>query len=237
MHGQIENNLVKKSTLNTDQFVGCDYNMDLYYFTGTVFTKKTKERELNYSNFLYGDITSIDITNPLKIVVFYRDFNVVVILDSQLNELEVVQIPYDILFASKGAANHIWLFTTNTQTIENYNFKTKTVASKSQPLKNIRAKKLRSTENYAYLQTENGILVFDYLSNYIETKEATNLVDFQISNRKLFTATKDSIFKLSSEKEFIMAPDLESFDNFYMNNKYIYIYQESQLYLFSTEKK
>ena len=106
------------------------------------------DKVLNYSNFLYGNISSVDITNPLKIVVFYKDFNIVVLLDSQLNETDVIQLPYDVSFAAKGTANHLWLFVTNTQIIENYNFKTKTTLSRSQTLKNTKVLNMKSTENH-----------------------------------------------------------------------------------------
>src|SRR6476659_8841896 len=38
-----------------------------------------------YSNLKLGTITSVDVTNPLKILVYYRDFQQIIFLDNQLS--------------------------------------------------------------------------------------------------------------------------------------------------------
>ena len=39
-----------------------------------------------YSNLMLGNITSVDATNPLKLLLFYRDFSKIQFLDNQLAE-------------------------------------------------------------------------------------------------------------------------------------------------------
>lgn len=229
--------LEKTISIDAESFVGCDYDLNYYYFTNTILSKKTPHKVLNYSNFLYGNISSVDITNPLKIVVFYNDFNVVTILDSQFNETDIIQLPYDISFATKGTTNNLWLFTTNTQSIENYNFKTNRIVSKSQPLKNTTVLGMKSTENYVYLHTSTGIQTFDYLGNFIKENKNKAIENFQYNNRSLYTLSKDTIYQTKDTILPINFPKLSNVENFFALNNHFYIFDGSQLYLFSTEKK
>lgn len=236
-YSQVETKLIDKTSIVTDNFIGCDYNFDYYYFTKTILTKHTGTQDLNYSNFLYGNITSVDITNPLKIVVFYREFNVVILLDSQLNEIDILQLPYDITYVSKGAADHIWLFTTNTKTIENFNFKNNTITAKSQPLKNTVVINMKSTENYVFLHTVKGIQTYDYMGNFISEKTKTSIEDFQYHNRELYTLSRDTIINTNQDASTITFPELSNIKKFYTLNNHFFIFDGTELYHFSTDKK
>jgi hypothetical protein len=62
----------------------------------------------------YGKIGSIDVTNPLKILVYYRDFTTIIELDRFLNIINTIDLRiHDILQAKAvGLAydNNVWVF-------------------------------------------------------------------------------------------------------------------------------
>jgi len=62
----------------------------------------------------YGNIFSIDVTNPLKILVYYKDFATILILDKQLNNRNVIDLRQQNILQVKAIAqsydNNIWLF-------------------------------------------------------------------------------------------------------------------------------
>lgn len=62
----------------------------------------------------YGRLTSVDATNPLKTVLFYRDFKTVVLLDRFLNLVNVIDLRRQNLFqvtlVAQSYDNRIWLF-------------------------------------------------------------------------------------------------------------------------------
>ncbi|MEI6865700.1 hypothetical protein [Flavicella sp.] len=236
-YSQTVAHLEKTIFLETDNFVGCDYDFNIYYFSNTILSKKTEQKVFSYSNFIYGNISSVDITNPLNIVVFYRDFNIVIILDSQLNETDIIQLPYDISFVTKGAVNHIWLLTRNMQTIENYNFRTKTVVSKTQPLTNTVILNMKSTENYVYLHTKSGIQTFDYLGNFIKEHIDKNIDCFQYNNRILYILYKDTLYKVNDSINPIKLTKQLKIENFHIINNHFFIFDGIELYLFSIRKK
>jgi hypothetical protein len=62
----------------------------------------------------YGRLTSIDASNPLKTILFYRDFKTVVLLDRFLNLLNVIDLRKQNLFqvtlVAQSYDNRIWLY-------------------------------------------------------------------------------------------------------------------------------
>lgn len=62
----------------------------------------------------YGNISSIDVTNPLKLLVFYKDFSTIVVLDRFLNVINLIALTKQNLQQVSTIAtsydNKIWLF-------------------------------------------------------------------------------------------------------------------------------
>ncbi|MEJ7681254.1 MAG: hypothetical protein WKG06_26085 [Segetibacter sp.] len=62
----------------------------------------------------YGKIYSIDATNPLKVLVFYKDFSAIVVLDRLLNARTAIDLrKQNILQVSTVTSsydNNIWVF-------------------------------------------------------------------------------------------------------------------------------
>jgi hypothetical protein len=62
----------------------------------------------------YGRLTSIDVSNPLKVILFYRDFRTVVVLDRLLNAVNTIDLRQQNIFQVKAVCtsydNNIWVF-------------------------------------------------------------------------------------------------------------------------------
>ena len=106
---------IKETPLNADQLVGIDNFDTKYYLKGNIFYKKTPNGSLNYSNVQLGHLTSANTFNPLKMVLFYQNFNTVVILDNRLAEVYKIDFnttqPYrNITHVSSGNDNTLWVF-------------------------------------------------------------------------------------------------------------------------------
>lgn len=84
--------LVPKETLSlvADTFYGYDVLGSYYYAKNNVLYKKSKGQLLQYQNVSLGKISKVDTYNPLMLLVFYENFNTVVLLDSQLNEIKTI---------------------------------------------------------------------------------------------------------------------------------------------------
>jgi hypothetical protein len=62
----------------------------------------------------YGRLTSIDASNPLKILLFYKDFRTIVMLDRLLNMVNVIDLRKQQIFQVRAVAqsydNNVWIF-------------------------------------------------------------------------------------------------------------------------------
>ncbi len=110
-----------------DVYVGTDQFGAHYFISNNVFSKYTDGKRLDYNNVSKGNIAGADITNPLLLVLFYKDFNSVVLLDSQLNEIRQISfndpaIPMQVQATGLASQNRLWLYDSLSQQIWLYDF-------------------------------------------------------------------------------------------------------------------
>ena len=121
-------------------------------------------------NFLFnalqlGRISSVDIINPLKIVVFFQDTNTVVFLDNKLSEIQRLNfnnLPsfMNVSTASNAGNNSLWVFNVDTQQLELYNYSSNLKITVSQPYPG-KLISQASNFNYCFTLTENKVRAFN----------------------------------------------------------------------------
>lgn len=80
--------LVSSAEFNATSFVGVDSYKNVYSIKDMVLYKKGPDGSFSFNDFQLGNLSSVDIINPLKIVLFYEDTNTVLLLDNRLNLIE-----------------------------------------------------------------------------------------------------------------------------------------------------
>lgn len=108
--------------LEAEAFLGFDNFEHLYFINNNIFFKKSSTEMWQYKNISLGKITRVDLQNPLNIVLFYENFNSVVLLDNQLNETQKINFSensFPINTTSTGIAsqNRLWIYNSLTQEI------------------------------------------------------------------------------------------------------------------------
>ncbi len=179
---------------------------------GNIYT--VKEEELmkylpngklfsRYSNLKLGNITSVDATNPLKVLLYYRDFQQIVFLDDQLSlnssEVSLEKLGYeqsDLVCA--GANNSFWIYNKQNNELVRFNESSKKVAFTGN-LKQVLQTELNPNfmcehNGYLYLNCpETGIYVFDIFGAFSKIISIKNLKQFQV-NESILYYQKDSSF-------------------------------------------
>ena len=112
---------------DADVFVGYEGMGNLYYLKDNVFYSKNRKESWQYKNVSLGKPTKIDIQNPLKIMLFYENFNTVIILDNQLNETQKINfsendVPIVASAAGNASQNRLWIYNSLTQQIGLFDF-------------------------------------------------------------------------------------------------------------------
>lgn len=228
--------LVDSTKLDVKTIFGIDNFGTLYYTTeNNSFHKKTKDTIITYANFQLGEITSANTFNPLKINVFYKDFNTVVILDNRLAEMSKIDFntshPYrNVSFVSSGYDNSLWLFNQDFQYLELYDYKTKKVKLKTVPVQS-EVLDLKSDYNYCYLLTKNYLYVYNYVGSVIQKIENTGYGSLAFSKAHLILNKNGTLFileKNGSEIQPIALPKM-LINQFLVTNETVYIYDEKLL--------
>jgi len=233
---QIKTNLIKETVLKADTFIGADNFGTIYSISNNTLHKTFNNKTLNYSNIQLGSISSVNAFNPLKINLFYKDFNTVIILDNRL--AEVYKIDFNafenyknVTHISTGSDNTLWLFNQDTQRLELYDYKINKTRTKTVP---IPANVIAITSNYnvCWVLTETHLLEYSYtgsLLNKIETKNFTSLVQ---NNNSVLLLSENKLYLLDKKKqsfEHILIPNL-LINQFFATNEIVYIYAENKLY-------
>jgi hypothetical protein len=149
-----------------------------------------------FSTKRYGKIDFVDAMNPLKLLVYYKDFQQIMFLDDQLTEtssmisIETLGHEQTSLVCS-SANNSFWIYDKQNNELVRFDAELKSLV-KTGNLKRIldidmKPNFMMEHNNYVYLNCPNeGILVFDIYGTFYKTIPLKNLKEFNVVNGDVF---------------------------------------------------
>lgn len=176
----------------------------------------------------FGRIASVDVTNPFKIILYYTDYQCIVIIDAALNPIKTIFLN-DMGVANAGAiamgdGGHIWIYDAGVNKILRYSvdatgfklsYKSTTL---DQNLSGLLVNQMLIKDNYIYMNVPTkGILVFDQLGKYLKTLDIMNASGIQIIDNQLFYKQKNQFFRFNLQtlaKTLINLPEDVSGDRY-----------------------
>lgn len=119
---------VSSKLITAEKFLGIDYNGNYLYTESNKLMKTDSLTTITYNNLNQGNLFFIDFNQPLKTLLHYKNFNKIVILDSQFNETYNLK-PKNILpeCVALASANEIWFYDSLTQKFGLLNTNTETI--------------------------------------------------------------------------------------------------------------
>ncbi len=146
--------LMSSAKAGPERYMGSDSYGWQYTVLDNEFRKEKDGRMLKYKALSLGEIYRADLQNPLQIVLFYRKFNTVVLLDNQMNETSRINfsnILQPVIAEAIGLAsqNRLWLYDVNTQQIGLYDLAQGTFRTLTPPF-NDGIKYYHNDYNYFY---------------------------------------------------------------------------------------
>jgi hypothetical protein len=235
----IEISFVKKTKLKVETLVGIDNFEITYFLNNNELFKSEKDIVLStYSNIQLGHITTTNIFNPLKIILFYKDFNTAVILDNRLTEMfkidfNTIQPFKDITHISTGINNTLWLFNQNTQQLENYDFKTNITRAQTLPIQG-KVLDLKSNYNFCWLLTKDYIHTYNYVGSLLSKIKNTGFTNLVEVNENLILQKENQLFYLDKETNTFTEIKLPKLliKQFLVTDETLYIYDDEYLHLY-----
>ena len=239
---EIKTKFISKIPLQADTFIGVDEFDHIYYLKNNTLFKKSEDDVINYSNVQLGKITSVNIQNPFKIVLFYKDFNSVIILDNNLNELtNRIDLTKETLFnnvelVSISSENDLWLYASDTK-LYLYDYKNHFVKLQTQPMNfyhnGLDPKLIKSTYKNVWLIAADGVIQFNEYGNYIEFFKENEITNFFPLKKRFVYYKNSSFYFLENNMSFpILLKHKKTMKNIYVNNTSIYIYDGYDIYKF-----
>jgi hypothetical protein len=218
-------------------YIGFDGLGNNYYIKNNEIIKQDNKQKWEYKNVILGKITTVDILNPLKIVVFYQNFNTIITLDNQLNEIQKLNLADNdgSIFASKiglASQNQFWIYNALTQQIMLLDYFNTTSKNIGNPIQ----------ESIKYTQSDfNNFYWIDEINNWYSidifgklTLLAT-IPDFEkiqiITNEKILFLKDDTIYYLNNITKTVYKIEIveKSLQNFYYKDQILAIFTNQEI--------
>ncbi|ARV09370.1 hypothetical protein BTO05_06850 [Winogradskyella sp. PC-19] len=232
----IKAELKETTDIKAETLFGVDTFGTLYYSDeGGSFYKKTTDTIISYANFQLGKITSANPFNPLKINLFYQDFNTVIVLDNRLAEItkidfNTIEDYKNVSLVSTGYDNTIWIFNQDLQRLELYDYLNNKTRVKTVPIQSD-VISLKSDYNYCYLLTDSFLYVYNYSGSLLRKITNSGLTEMAFSKANLVLKSKNELFLLPKNDDklkSISGIDL-LINQFLVTNETLYIYDDEKL--------
>ncbi len=227
--------LMNTFDMKADAFVGYDALGAIYSITNNVLTKQFGEQKWQYKNLQLGKITKVDLQNPLKIVLFYQDFNAVILLDNQLNETASINLndstnPIIAIAIGLAAGNRLWIYNNLSQKIGLYEYTKREFKTLTTPF----------TNNVTYY--ESGFNYFQWIDEegnsfrcdvYGKIDQMGNLPPFDqiqwISDTLLLFKKGNELYEydFKDKKSTLVEIDKKTFKNFTYKDQILSIFTDN----------
>lgn len=197
----------------------------------------------------FGDIASLDVDNPLKIAVFYKDFSTIIVLDRYLSfrnkiDLRKSGIAEATAF-SQSFDNNYWVFDPVNNTVVKIDDNGRVL----QRFNDFRLlfefsfipEKIIDRNNFVYLYDRSfGWLIFDYNGTLKQKIPFQNKRNVDVINGELAGRTDDNITVLNptnfTEKTIQIPSHSSGLRDFYLDRYNLFVLDASGLFIYPAEK-
>ncbi len=244
-----QNNYKLSGTLKItgDQFFS-DPIGNIYIIQGNRIQKYNNrlEKLADYSNVYLGNITSADVSDPLRILVYYREFNQVIWLDNFLLELRS-PLRLDDLFIDQvelvcsSSQGGFWVYNRLKNQIQYFDSSLRLIheSINLQPLiGEVKPSAMIEKSSIVYLNIpETGIFLFDRFGSYSRTLPVFPDTQFQVSNENIYY-TNCKIFNKFSLSTYtnteINLPDTTDLQMAMIQPGFLYLFKKDRVCIYKS---
>lgn len=234
---KIQATTISVQKTDADFLVGWDGLENSYYIKNNVFYKKHKTEIWEYKNPSLGTISKIDIQNPLKIVLFYGDFNTIVTLDNQLNETQKInfsecEIPILVKATGISSQNKLWIYNSLSQKIGLFDYLKKTYETITPPIKGNLKHYESNFNTFQWIDEDLNWYSCSIFGKIASLGKVPNFDHIQlISNTELIYKKNNLIYYFNpiENKTSLIELDKKTFDFFYYKDQILSIFTNQEI--------
>jgi len=234
---KVKTTAVSSSEIENKTYIGFDGLGNNYYIKDNVFIKQNESKTWEYKNIALGKITSVDYVNPLKIVVFYEDFNTIITLDNQLNEIQKLNL-FDVdngIFASKvglASQEQFWIYNSLTQQIILFDYLKKTFKNIGNPIQEGIKHTQSDFNNFYWIDEINNWYTTDIFGKVTLLANIPPFEKIQIIDSERLLFSRDNIlYCLNNKTKTVYEIEIveKSFQNYYYKDQFLAIFTNQQI--------
>lgn len=198
-----------------------------------------------YSENEYGQVGTIDATNPFTILTFYKDFNSAISLDINMNAKRLYKFSSlginDVAAVCTSYDNKIWLFDESDQKLKKMDDQyeiTHESADVTQLIGGAISPNFMVERNQMVFinDPEKGIFVFDIYGTYFRTFLIPELDNFQIIGQKIvcFKDNKLYAFDMRSQSDDVIKipTDVSNIKDLRVTRNYLMLLTDTNIHIY-----
>jgi hypothetical protein len=165
----------------------------------------------------YGKVHAVDVTNPLKCLVYFKNFSTIVVLDRFLQPVNTIDLRRQSIFQVKAVAqsydNKIWLYDEQNQQLKKIDDNGNILLS-TPDLRMVfdevpSPEKIIDQEGYVYLYDQDkGVYIFDIYGAFKNKISYTGLKSFTVSGKTIAGIQNNELITYSigtlNEKKYLL---------------------------------
>ncbi len=196
----------------------------------------------------YGNPSYIDVNNPLKVLVYYKNYSTVVILDRLLTQRNTINLRKQNIFSVKAIAtsydNNIWVFDEQDLKLKKINEEGNLVQESSdmrQLTDSVPSpQQIIDSDNLVYLYDDKkGFYIFDYYGALKNTIPFLNWTDVAISGNRMMGFSERKLYSYQLNSLNLKTYQLPSFFSDYnaikaVNGK-VYLLKKNAVEIYSVQ--
>jgi hypothetical protein len=233
--------------LVADGFYGVDDFNAIYYQRNNVLYKKSADGIKQFYDVQLGELTTVDLINPLKVLLFYKDTQTVILLDNRLNERQRIKLseltPYRYFEHVRLAGERrLWLHDLDQNRIELFNYISNEVIVRTPVLK-IKIDNLFTDYNFCHVVGGGKVLSFNSYgsrTSMMELPVDCQFISFDFDELMAKHGAGWQLFKFGEEYRFresettTKIPVEMSINSLYLKAGKLYIWDGKQVAVYAT---
>ena len=202
----------------------------------------------NYTNKTFGDISQLDVTDPLRVILFYAGFQQIVVLNNNLSEISRYSFNQNpekqITLIASANNNGFWVYDQiNRELRKLTNSFTDDLQTGNIYQRNgfdMQANFMVSDEQYVFINdVKEGVRVFDQYGNFVKTAviEAEN--EFEVNGSEIYFFTDRKLMGynyLTFKQKEVLLPVKSNISNALLRFNRLIILNEKGLTLWAVKK-
>lgn len=221
----------------THDFIKVDHLGNVYVVDDSELLMFDKDgmKLANFSNSMLGEISDVDVSDPLRILVFYKEFNQLLFLDRNLAEIGEEIDLYDYSdneseLACSSSNSGFWTYNSiDNQAIHFSEYgkrRQESILLNSFFEDAIPSKMIENSRNLYLLYPNNGILALDQNGRFLKKISFTKISDVQFVSNSIVYTNQDGLYShqpFEKEDKLLYSSNNSKEEQILVRNNKIYI--------------